>query len=494
MVTDRRADPGLVPVGLTAALLLLVAPGALGQYSQPCPDRNALKGHTEWLCAELVPSDGRVWYRGSDGTPCYCPCMEAQVSGDPRVRREAANRSRLDSVFLSNKLKDPSPFAPFVQRPLLFPADTAEPRICHQVAFSPGGTDAYPCDDDSDLEALLCERIAPLSLLDGVRDRLALRYIRTSVAQMGRTCAGRFPASVVAQSYVNVLLPSTFIRHNTVTEELLVFLFFHELGHALWGSSGTLDETLADAWAIEVGMRAFYTHGTDYLVALEKVQVAMRSYFEAVYGPDVVELAHLSGVSEAMPDHISDYPRLECRTELIGTLPSGTYAATEGQAPGAVQARIHNLLTTAQCWVPYTNAPVATGQTYCGSTCAPPNDPITGLSDHILDRPMWEIMPGPWEETDGIPPVFHPDWAGLVKAHRTWSAQLIAMKEQFVALCAEQPSRCTAPTIGTRSNHDRWVLRTSAELRSLQKQQERMDRAMRRLLDKMAADRGSPTP
>ncbi len=454
-------------------IVAVLLPGgvAIGQPAAPCPRANALAAHTQWLCDELVPADGRVWYRGTDGAPCYCSCLQADVAA-MRQARIIANGSRLD-MFLARSNARPT------GEHRVHALSAEPPRPCDSVKYYRGDGGAYQCPADRLFEDMICDQVAPLGVLDGIRSHLAVRYVRTIDNSWGGGCGGRFSWLNSGHDWVNIMVPSTAVRHPAMARELLAFLVLHELGHVLWDSSGTQNEAHADAWAVEVGMRAMFPAGSDYLRAVDRVQEQLQAYFEAVYPPDALAAPHRTG----QLDDMNDYPALACRKALIGLLPHGTPVApppTGGTgtttAREAVEAGIATYLDGNGCWNGAVPPPGHIGDTHCGTDCPP-------RSGSDSDLPAWEVPVGPGQ----VPHHLRDQWAAVLAGRRQQAAAVAAIGEFHRGLCIARPELCR-PADSTRHKvkAPRWLTAHHRDLRRINAMARRMDRRLAQARHRMA--------
>jgi len=206
-------------------------------------------------------------------------------------------------------------------------------RIINPGPFKPPTLNAlYSGNATCARELMVVKIVDGLSNMSIIRTNYREDYTFQLVSPSEWEDVGPFRAIKVLHhnNHWSVLIPEGLIWSSYMTEELLVFLLLHELGHSL-RSQEQETEYFADRWAVEEGLPAYY--GTERAMDLLPVIVnQFENYNRMEFTPETY------GFSSSSTGPINRYPNLNCR--LIGIL-SGFRSSWVGEM-------IHGY--PAHCW------------------------------------------------------------------------------------------------------------------------------------------------
>lgn len=314
----------------------------------PCPNAAQLAPRTARICAEVLPSSGRIHARTAQGGTCYCECegFQEMTLGEIDSLRMARSREYARNwEQFGRSIKDMEVHA------LGWDGTAPEDDVPCDDPIVVGSTSIYRCGDpicsaDEELETVV-KLIAGSGLTFGELMEIWFEF-HSDGADCGGTsgplCCDATPSitgvdlgddDLEDRSWPVINVPSSFLRHPDVEEHLIAFLLLHEIGHGVKFREGeeTNCEPEADAWAAEVGFNMVY--GDTYGEAITAVIDQLQGYYEAIYNDDVVELPF----SDGPPRCLNEYPKLSCRKDLIAGVSSAdlvTYLEDEDCWEGEV--------------------------------------------------------------------------------------------------------------------------------------------------------------
>lgn len=368
---------------------MLIAQGCASQAAGPCPDGPGLRARVERVCQEVLPFDARVYFRTAQGSTCYCTCealVDKNVKEVRLAREQRAHRYARNIQAFFQRVGDTA-----VHAGPRSPISTDDGRCPDRDLVDLGGIvrcGTFGCPSDERLDGVL-EKIArsgytrPASILSAFVEffpnatecEIAFPWIQ------GSYCAAGAPTGTCP----HIKVPSSFLRHPAVGEELIMFMLLHEIGHAVAGAETGFEdcEANADAWAIEAGFNAVYGEGMGE--AVTKLLEQLDKYYRAVYPSASVELATVSG-----GDHcIGSYPKLACRLGLIGAVAD---VGTDMDLT-VLATFTRTYLTANDCWRPDgVVVPDPARDVHCGD--CPRKVPMP------VPMPVAGSVPGLWFRTD----------------------------------------------------------------------------------------------
>lgn len=330
----------------------------------PCSNADKLKARSARICDEVLPASLRVYYATPEGNSCYCECeglKDLTMAAFDSLRRQRSARYAKSLMEFNEKYKGID---------------------VHSAAPSGGASDdCAACDVEEELpnNIILCGEL-PCSEDEPLKERLmdvsasGLTYgdvaeFRFVLCTAPTDCEKQF-ASITGVDYDDdpdiefpvIKVPSSFMRHVAVRDELLMFFLLHEMGHGVGdcGGDGTNCEPDADAWAIEIGFNAVY--GADYATACSSAVAQLETYYTACYDPIVRDLPHATDAGGS----VNNYPKLSCRTGLMLAMASADLETHE------IDAYVDSYMTLNDCWdgAATVTPPSASWKTDCGA-CDP---------------------------------------------------------------------------------------------------------------------------
>ncbi len=260
-------------------------------------------------CAETLPLDGHTRIRQDGGLMVKYPCTDLLEIPLSRYHDLLAVR---DSVYSMNLQRQRA-----VQE---LPGAKKYLRII-ESGFSPGGMPLSPGEDvflEADAECYqelrlfhILTRVANLQTIGRqVTDSFAFQ-----LALPGE--GGNEPFMDIHHRSSNIMgeqfdwwvvdIPREVLWVSEMSDDLLVFMLLHEMGHAVQLPETELN---ADWWAMNVGLPGYY--GEERAAELRlPIAEAFRAYCMAVYTDETFSK------STCTIDHVDQYPSLECRMRGI---------------------------------------------------------------------------------------------------------------------------------------------------------------------------------
>jgi len=169
-----------------------------------------------------------------------------------------------------------------------------------------------------------------------------------------------------------VIVPANFIDHPAVGTELLAFMLYHEIGHAL--GEGDRCERDADQWAITCGMASYFPD--DPIAALNKAAEQLDAYSRALRTNDSFARSSNGTACVGTTGCENCYPRLECRLADI--------------RDGIVDWSIDPARMASQCWdMINAEGPIAKCGTPCTTPCEQSNTgyvELTTIHERLRDE------------------------------------------------------------------------------------------------------------
>ncbi len=329
--------------------LLLAAHGLCAQPVGRCPDQPGLRQRVDRVCMETLPYDARVHFRTANGGTCYCTCdtlinktvKEIDELRVVRARRYAHNIRKFSEQVGDSIVRGAPGKA---MRP---PDDRCSSDLV-EVAEGMERCGVLTCDADDRLDKVLSRISAsgfsrPSSILSFFVNFYpdADECGELFPWKQGFSCAPDAPDNAVCP---NIHVPSSFIRHPAVGEELLMFMILHEIGHGVADEETAFQncEANADAWAIEVGFNAVYGEGLGEAVDLLVDQ--FDKFYRDIFTSSTVEQAKVNGGQFCY----GSYPALRCRTNMIQQVAS-VETPMELERLGEF---VQEYLTANNCWEP----------------------------------------------------------------------------------------------------------------------------------------------
>lgn len=286
------------------ALVLLLANAVHASDPKPVWSRAEI----ERVCLRAIPVSGFIPVPAAGGGWMKCECENLRKKSLVQLDSIRAVRDSLTLDRLK-KRKAVQPESPGKIEPL-------ESLTIRDIPFVYTTKDQrmeYRSFMECEEEGRLLRIIENIGQLPGIRPELSRRF-RFAVDPTMPSPAIRI---YFGDEVNTVWIPKRLLHSPLMSDELLVFLILHELGHDLGdpfvgqqSSDGTIPEFMADRWAIMEGLPAYYS--TDLAIAMiPMIAHDFEMYRRSMYTPETVER------STCDPKPLGEYPTQECRLHGI---------------------------------------------------------------------------------------------------------------------------------------------------------------------------------
>ncbi len=331
---------------------------ATGVRAQPTGFGEAHDRYMSARCLEILPEDGFLRVRSIDGTIQRLPCvalLEAPLKDLDRLR------SKRDSVYVRNlgriRAKVPQVMSAKYYRviaPQFNPSGL--PLDPHETVFLEADAECY-----QELRLFwILTRIANLGTVGRqATDSFAFYLAEDDIPFMLIVNhVGSDPDHPISGWSIHI--PRKLLWAEAMSDELLVFMLLHEMGHALQVPESELN---ADWWAMNIGLPGFY--GQERAANLrDGLADSFKEYCRSVYTSSTY--AH----SSCTRDSVDFYPNLECRLRGIR---GPDWIGEDGE-------RIQSYTDLDECWSQ-------------GIMCGPKGDNKNVVGTCCTDKPCPECPP-----------------------------------------------------------------------------------------------------
>lgn len=252
-------------------------------------------------CARILPQDGYILRTTPDGTVGKCACPELRRAPLEKLDSlRAIKFSKVHTRMLAEK------------RPVVVPEVMDRSRLIYPGPLPPSTLNMlFDGNATCPREHMLVNIVEVLSNMPMVHasQRTPFKFYLINEAHSDGVDEWRSIKLEEHRGIRIVSIPEGLLWSTSVTEELLVFLILHELGHE-FRTQPQETEYHADRWAVEEGLPAYY--GTDRAAQLLPVIVnALENFMRMEFTPETFHL------SSSPPGAIGQYPALPCRLHGI---------------------------------------------------------------------------------------------------------------------------------------------------------------------------------
>lgn len=288
----------------TFALFLLFTNTASATESKPIWS----KAEIERVCLRALPMSGFVLVPADGGGWMKCECLTLRKKSLTELDSMRAARDSVTMDRLKQRKAVPAespgkmePLPSLTFRDIPFVYSTLDERIQYRSYME--------CEE----ERRLLRIVENIGQLPGISSQLTRRF-RIGVDPNMTGPRIEFQSGVDQNT---VFIPKRLLYSPLMSDELLVFLILHELGHDLGdpfvgqeAPDGMIPEFMADRWAVTEGLPAYYS--TDLAIALiPMIASDFKAYRESMYDPLTVER------SSCDPAPYDSYPTQDCRLHGI---------------------------------------------------------------------------------------------------------------------------------------------------------------------------------
>ena len=262
------------------------------------------------LCDRLLPASGHVHITDADGKVRACPCEHLLRGSLDELNALRAVRDRVYLERMDSRWKHASneSWSSGVINTEVIGIEEGDPLVEDTSVYLDA---TLRCPEERRLRRI----VTGIAHLETIGRAVTERFQFTLVVPPALGWDERFMRIAPAgrSGWWIIRIPAPLLWSPHMTDELLVFMLLHEMGHALDDSEPEqvmASELMSDHWATSIGLSAYY--GDERAAELRPlIAQAFREYHKDIYTLETFDR------SSCETGRLNDYPRLACRLECI---------------------------------------------------------------------------------------------------------------------------------------------------------------------------------